>query len=388
MPLLLSYSLRNLQERKLTNLLTATGMALVVFVYAAVLMLDSGLKQTLVATGEDTNVIFVRRSAEVEIQSLIDRRQARIIESQPEIIIGAEGAPLVSKEVAVLISQPRRKTRQASNLLIRGVGPAALAVRPQVRIAEGRMFRQGSNEIVIGRALAGRFEDVEIGSSLRFAQREWRIVGRFDAGGSGFDSEIWGDSEQLMQSFRRDFFSSITVRLADRSGFDTLKARLEADPRLTIEAKRERIFYEEQSRLLSGFIQMLGLTLSVMFSLGAVIGATITMYAAVASRMMEIGVLRALGFRRSRILIAFLVEALLLALIGWVLGILFASLMTQVKITTLNWTSLSELAFRFVLTPAIVLKSLLFALVMGFLGGFLPAVRAARMKIVDALRVA
>lgn len=388
MPLLLSYSFRNLQERKFTNLLTATGMALVVFVYAAVLMLDSGLKQTLVATGEDTNIIFVRRSAEVEIQSLIDRRQARIIESQPEITMGAEGVPLVSKEVAVLIAQPRRKTRQASNLLIRGVGPAALAVRPQVRVVEGRMFRQGSNEIVIGRALAGRFEDVEIGSSLRFAQREWRIVGRFDAGGSGFDSEIWGDSEQLMQSFRRDFFSSITVRLVDRSGFDALKARLEADPRLTIEAKRERIFYEEQSRLLSGFIQILGLTLSVMFSLGAVIGATITMYAAVASRMMEIGVLRALGFRRSRILIAFLVEALLLALIGWAVGILFASLMTQVKITTLNWTSLSELAFRFVLTPEIVLKSLVFALVMGFLGGFLPAVRAARMKIVDALRVA
>ncbi|MHB0771705.1 ABC transporter permease [Bradyrhizobium sp. 5.13L] len=388
MPLLLAYSLRNLQVRKLTNFLTATGMALVVFVYAAVLMLDSGLKQTLVTTGEDTNVIFVRRSAEVEIQSLIDRRQARIIESQAEIISGAEGAPLVSKEVAVLIARPRRKTKQASNVLIRGVGPAALAVRPQVRLAEGRMFRAGSNEIVIGRALVGRFEDVEVGSSLRFAQREWKIVGRFDAGGSGFDSEIWADGEQLMQSLRRDVFSSVTVRLADRSSFDTLKARLEADPRLTIEAKRERAFYEEQSRLLSGFIQILGITLSVMFSLGAVIGATITMYAAVASRMMEVGVLRALGFRRSRILVAFLVEAMLLAIVGWVVGLLFASLMTQVRITTLNWTSLSELAFRFVLTPEIVLRSLVFALVMGFLGGFLPAVRAARMKIVDALRVA
>ncbi|MGY4470761.1 ABC-type antimicrobial peptide transport system permease subunit [Bradyrhizobium sp. LB9.1b] len=388
MPLLLAYSWRNLHVRKLTNLLTATGMALVVFVYAAVLMLDSGLKQTLVATGEDTNVIFVRRSAEVEIQSLIDRRQARIIESQPEVAIGAEGAPLVSKEVAVLITRPRRNAKQASNVLIRGVGPAALAVRPQLRVAEGRMFRPGSNEIVIGGALAGRFEDVEIGSSLRFAQREWKIVGRFNTGGSGFDSEIWSDSEQLMQSFRRDVFSSVTVRLADRSSFDALKARLEADPRLTIEAKRERIFYEEQSHLLSGFIQVLGMTLSVMFSLGAVIGATITMYAAVASRMMEVGVLRALGFRRSRILVAFLVEALLLALVGWVIGLLFASLMMQVKITTLNWTSLSELAFRFVLTPGIVLRSLVFALVMGFLGGFLPAVQAARMKIVDALRVA
>jgi putative ABC transport system permease protein len=353
-----------------------------------VLMLDSGLKRTLVATGEDTNVIFVRRSAEVEIQSMIDRLQARIIESQPEVIIGAEGAPLVSKEVAVLIARPRRRTKQASNVLIRGVGPAVLAVRPQVRLAEGRMFRPGSDEIVMGGALAGRFEDLEIGSSLRFAHRDWKIVGRFDAGGSGFDSEIWCDNEQLMQSFRRDFFSSVTVRLADRSSFDALKARLESDPRLTIQAKRERVFYEEQSRLLSGFIRLLGITLSVMFSLGAVIGATITMYAAVASRMMEVGVLRALGFRRSRILMAFLVEALLLALVGWVVGLSFASLMMQVKITTLNWTSLSELAFRFVLTPGIVLRSLVFALVMGFLGGFLPAVRAARMKIVDALRVA
>jgi putative ABC transport system permease protein len=226
MPLLLAYSLRNLYVRKLTNLLTAAGMALVVFVYAAVLMLDSGLKQTLVATGEETNVIFVRRSAEVEIQSLIDRRQARIIESQPEVVMGAEGAPVVSKEAAVLIAQPRRKTKQASNLLIRGVGPAALAVRPRLRLVEGRMFRLGSDEIIIGRALAGRFEDIEIGSSLKFAHREWKIVGRFDAGGSGFDSEIWADSEQLMQSFRRDFFSSVTVRLADSSGFDALKARL------------------------------------------------------------------------------------------------------------------------------------------------------------------
>lgn len=351
-------------------------------------MLDSGLKRTLVATGEDTNVIFVRRAAEVEIQSLIDRQQARIIESQPEVVTGAEGVPLVSKEVAVLIARQRRKTKQASNILIRGVGPAALAVRPQVRLAEGRMFRPGSNEIIIGGALAGRLEDVEIGSSLRFAQREWKIVGRFDAGGSGFDSEIWSDGEQLMQSFRRDLFSSVTVRLADRASFDALKERLEADPRLTIEAKRERIFYEEQSRLLSGFIELLGIGLSVMFSIGAVIGATITMYAAVASRMMEVGVLRALGFRRSRILVAFLVEALLLSVVGWVVGLGFASLMMQVRITTLNWTSFTELAFRFVLTPEIVLRSLVFALAMGFLGGFLPALRAARMNIVDALRVA
>ena len=388
MPLLLAYSLRNLRVRKLTTLLTAGGMALVVFVYAAVLMLDSGLRQTLVATGDDTNVIFVRRSAEVEIQSIVDREQARIIESQPEVMIGLEGTPLVSKELVVLIALPRRGSAHVSNVVVRGVGRQALAVRPRVHLAEGRMFRPGSSEIVIGGALAGRFEGVALGSSIRFAQRDWQVVGRFDAGGSGFDSEIWGDSDQLMQAFRRDAYSSVVVRLADRAGFDALKARVEADPRLTVDARRERIFYEEQSRLLSGFIRIIGLVLSVMFSLGAVFGATITMYAAVASRQKEIGTLRALGFRRASILFAFLAEAMLLGFTGWVVGLSLASLRMLVKVTTLHWASLSELAFSFALTPAIVLQSLLFALAMGFLGGFLPAVRAARLKIVDALRAA
>jgi putative ABC transport system permease protein len=388
MPLLLAYSLRNLRVRKLTTALTAGGMSLVVFVYAAVLMLDFGLRQTLVATGDEQNVIFVRRAAEVEIQSMVDRQQAGIIESQPEVVTGADNMPIVSKEAVVLVALPIRGAAKMSNVLIRGVGPGVFDVRPQVKLAEGRMFRPGSTEIVIGDALAGRFEGLEIGSTVRFAQRDWQVVGRFDAGGSGFDSEIWGDSGQLMQSFRRNAFSSVVVRLADSGSFDEIKARLEADPRLTIEAKRERAFYEEQSRMLSGFIKMLGITLSALFSLGAVIGATITMYAAVASRKREIGALRALGFRRSSILLAFLAEAMLLGFAGWAVGIALASLMTLVKITTLNWATLSELAFSFVLTPSIVFQSLAFALVMGCLGGFLPAVRAARMNIVDALRAA
>ncbi len=382
MPLLFTYSLRNLRVRKLTNALTAGGMALVVFVYAAVLMLDTGLEKTMASTGEENNVIFLRRSAEVEIQSVIDRRQASIIEGEPELMIGQEGIPLVSKEVVVMIALPGSDRSRTRSITTRGVGPRVLALRPQVKLTVGRMFVPGSSEIVIG----GRFEGIEIGSQIRFAQREWQVVGRFDAGGSGFDSEIWGDSEQFMQAFRREVFSSVVVRLADPEAFSKLKARLESDPRLTIEAKRERRFYEEQSNTLSGLIKVLGITLSTLFSLAAVIGATITMYAAVAMRKREIGVLRALGFRQLSILAAFLAEAMFLGLAGWAAGLTLASFMMQVKITTLNWTSFSELAFPFVLTPRIVLQSLLFALGMGFLGGFLPAVQAARMKIVDALR--
>lgn len=386
--LFLSYSLRNLRKRKVTTALTSGGMSLVVFVYASVLMLDAGLNQTLVATGDDQNVIFVRRSAEVEIQSVVERQQVRVIESQPEVVMGAEGLPIVSKEAVVLIALPIRSTNKLSNVLIRGLGSNALAIRPQVKIVKGRMFRPGSNEMIIGASMAGRFQGLDIGSTVRVAQRDWQVVGHFDAGGSGFDSEIWADNEQVLQSFRRNAFSSVVARLADRNSFEVIKQRLENDPRLTVEAKREREFYEEQSRMLSDFIKLLGNTLSVLFSLGAVIGATITMYAAVASRKREIGTLQALGFRRSIIIFSFLVEAMLLGVVGWIVGITLASVMTLVSVTTLNWTTLSELAFSFVLTQGIVLQSFIFSIAMGILGGVMPAFRAARMRIVDSIRSA
>jgi ABC-type antimicrobial peptide transport system permease subunit len=214
------------------------------------------------------------------------------------------------------------------------------------------------------------------------------VVGVFDAGGSGFDSELWGDAEQLLQAFRRLNWSAVIARLSDAGQFEAIKARLESDPRLTLDVKREQQFYAEQSEQLSNFITILGLTLSVIFSIGATIGAMITMYAAVANRTGEIGTLRALGFRRSNVLLAFLFEASLLGMVGGVVGLALASLMQFVEISTLNWQSFSELAFRFTLTPAIATKTLVFALFMGFAGGFLPALRAARLKIVDALRAA
>jgi ABC-type antimicrobial peptide transport system permease subunit len=275
-----------------------------------------------------------------------------------------------------------------TNVTVRGVGAEGLALRPQVRVVSGRMFRPGSSEIAVGRSIAERFEGTGIGERLRFGGREWTVVGIFDAGGSAFDAELWGDGEQMMQAFRRQAFSSVAARLADPARFDELKRRLEADPRLTLDVKRERTFYEEQSQVMSNFISYLGMTLSIIFSVGAMIGAMITMYAAVANRTSEIGALRALGFRRGAILAAFLAEALLLGLVGWVVGIVLASGMQLVQISTMNWQSFSELAFRFTLTPEIVVRSLGFALAMGFAGGFLPAVRAARLKIVDALRAA
>lgn len=250
------------------------------------------------------------------------------------------------------------------------------------------MFRPGSSEIVVGRSTAEGFAGTELGATLRFAGRDWRVVGRFDAGGSAFDSEVWGDGEQMLQAFRRNAWSVVVLRLADPAQFEALKARVEADPRLPLELKPERQFYAEQSEALATFINILGLSLAVIFSIGAVVGAMITMFAAVAQRTGEIGTLRALGFRRGAVLAAFLVESLLLAAVGGVIGLAAASAMQAVAVSTTNFQSFAELAFRFVLTPRIVLQSLVFALAMGVVGGFIPAWRAARLQIVDCLRAA
>ncbi len=384
----LSYIARNLWTRRLTTALTASGLALVVFVFATVLMLDEGLKKTLVTTGEYDNVVLIRRASETEVQSGVYRDQATIAASRPSIALGANGEPLASKETVVLIALNKRGTDKPANVVIRGVGALGLTLRPQIRLSAGRMFRPGSSEIIAGSGIAKRFSGTAIGETLRFGQRDWTVVGIFDAGNSGFDSEIWGDADQLMQAFRRPVYSSVIVRLNDSKEFDAFKKDIESDPRLTLEAKREQTFYADQSKALSTFISILGMTLSIIFSIGAMIGATITMYASVANRVAEIGTLRALGFKRRSILAAFLTEALLLALIGGAVGLFFASFMQFLSFSTVNFQSFSELAFGFTLNPAIVLKSLAFALAMGFVGGFLPALRAARLKIVDALRAA
>ncbi len=383
-----SYSLRNLWTRKLTTALTVAGMALVVFVFATVLMLAEGLKVTLVQTGSYDNAVVIRRSSQTEVQSGVDRPSAAVIEARPEVAFGENGERLASKEMVVLVAMPKRGSDSPVNVIVRGVSQTGLKLRPQVKLAAGRMFHSGSSEIVVGKSIAERFNGAQVGGMLRFGLRDWSVVGVMDAGNSGFDSEIWGDVEQLMQAFRRPVFSSVIVKLNDPENFKSFKLAVESDPRLTVETKRESVFYAEQSEMLARFISILGIVLSVIFAIGATIGAMITMYTSVANRTTEIGTLRALGFRRQNILRAFLLESLFLGIIGGVIGLGFASLMQFLSISTMNWQTFAELAFSFKLNAVIILQSLLFALIMGFAGGFLPAARAARMNIVDALRAA
>ncbi len=386
MGIFLLYSIRNLLSRRLTTILTALGMGLVVFVFASILMLSEGLRQTLVDTGSYDNLILVRKGAISEIQSGVERHQASILETQPEVAIGLDGKHLLAKELVVLISLPKRETDKPSNVVIRGIEEHSLSLRPQVKIVEGRMPNPGTSEIIAGMNIAQRFKGAGIGENINFAMRSWTVVGIFDAGKTGFSSEIWADVEQLMSAFRRPVYSSVIFKIRDSSGFEAFKSRIETDPRLTLEAKREVKYYAEQSEVMANFLRILGLSLTIIFSLGATIGAMITMYAAVANRIGEIGTLRSLGFQRINILLAFLMESLLLSFIGGLTGLILASFLQFFTVSTMNFQTFSELAFSFNLTIEIVLMSVFFSLVMGFLGGVLPAFRASRMKIVDSLR--
>ena len=382
------YSYRNLWTRRLTTVLTVSGMALVVFVFATILMLAAGLEKTLVSTGSEENVLVIRKGSTSEVMSGIERDKAAILEALPQIAVGPGGQRLVARELVVLITLPKRGGDKPANVTVRGIGGASLLLRPQVRITQGRAPRPGSTEIMVGASIAKRFSGIGLDSNLRFALRDWRIVGVFDAGNTGFSSEIWGDAEQFLQTFRRPVFSSVLFRLRSSSEFSQVRSAIGGDPRLALEAKRENRFYEEQSEMMTLFLRILGYALTTIFSIGAVIGAMITMYSAVASRTSEIGTLRALGFQRRGILAAFLAESLFLGLIGGLVGLGLSSFMQLVTISTMNFQSFAELAFSFTLTPEIVLEAVGFSVLMGLVGGLAPAVRASRMRITDALRAA
>lgn len=380
------YILRNFWARRLTTSITLGGVALVVFVFAAVLMMAYGVNKTLASTGADDNVIVTRKSSQGEISSIIDRETANIIYALPGIAKGTDGKPIASGEPVVIINL-NKITGGMSNVTVRAVAPAAFVLRPQVKLKEGRLFNFGSRELIVGSSIAQNFEGATVGSKVKFAGDEWSIVGVFEADGSGFESEMWGDANQLLAVFNRTTYSTITFKLTSPDAFDGIQSAFAKEPRLQqFEPKIEKKYFEEQSEMMATFIRILGIFITVIFSAGAIIGAMITMYGAVANRTVEVGTLRALGFRRSSILIAFLIESLMLSFIGGCIGLLIASSLQFVRISTLNFASFAEIAFSFALSPSIIITTLIFSLFMGFVGGFLPAFQAARLQIVNALR--
>ncbi len=380
------YIVKNFYARRLSASITVALVGLVVFAFAVVLMMAHGVQKALVATGSQENAIMVRKGASNEISSIIERESARNLEALPGIAKGADGKPLVSAEVATVINLEKIGGGM-SNISVRGVGAETFQLRKGINLKEGRMFNFGARELVVGSAVPKRFSGANIGDKIKFSGDDWTIVGIMDCGGSAFDSELWADCEQLMQANNRSAYSSVTFRFTSRQDLENMKATMATDPRLNkMEIEIEQDFFEKQSEALSTFLKILGLVITIISSVGAMIGAMITMYSSVANRTSEIGTLRALGFRRSSIMVSFLSESLLLSLLGGGIGIFFASFMQFFSISTINFSTFSDLSFSFALSPAIVISALVFAAAMGIFGGFLPAFGASRMKIIDSLR--
>ena len=381
------YNVRNVMQRPWTTLATAWGIAMVVMILVGAFALASGFQAALVESGSPDNAIVMRVGADSEISSGVARDAANILKALTDIAPGPDGRPLVSADMVVLSNLPRIGQSGTSNVTIRGVDPSSLALRDRVKIASGRMFAPGTGEVIVGQRISRRFASLAVGDHVTFGQQSFAVVGLFTSGGSAFESEIWGDNAVLMPAFdRTEAFQSVTFRMREPSRFGELKKRLEGDPRLGVQVKTERAFYSEQSQLLANMIRFAGILITLIMAVGAIFGAMNTMYAAVGQRTREIAVLLTLGFTPGAIQLSFLAESVILSLVGCVLGCLLALPINGITTSTTNWSSFSEVAFAFRVTPQGMLLGLLFSAALGLVGGFLPARQAAKQSLAGSLR--
>ncbi|MDP9033884.1 MAG: ABC transporter permease [Myxococcota bacterium] len=382
------YNVRSLAVRKATTIATAGGIALVVFVLASSMMLSAGIKRTLGSSGKPDNAIVLRMGSDAELGSVVEESSVALILAAPGVKADDRGQPLGTAEIVTVAAMPKIGVHGVTNVAFRGVADDASRFRPEVRIVAGRPARPGSDEAVIGARIRGRIEGLDLDQSFDIKKnRPVRVVGVFEAGGSAYESEVWVDRELLRDAYHREgIVSSVRVRLDSPAKFDAFRASIENDKRLGLQALREAVFYEHQSEGAATFVSALGTIVSIFFALGAMIGATITMYAAVANRQREIGTLRALGFSRTSILVSFLLEAVVLAGAGGAIGAAASLAMGLVHFSMINFASWSEIVFSFDPTPPILVTAVLFACGMGLLGGFFPAVRAARTSPLRAIR--
>jgi putative ABC transport system permease protein len=382
-----SVTLRSIGQRLGSSTVAIIGVAGVVIVFTAVLSIAEGFQAAMTAAGDPRTIIVLRSGSDTEMTSGLSGEHARLITEAPGIETGPDGVH-ASPELFVIVGHPLKRSGTDANVPLRGVSPAALAVRPDVRIVEGRMFQPGTNEIVVGRAASQQFAGLAVGSTVRWGEGSWQVVGIFDAGGSVSESELWCDAKVLQPAYRRgNSYQSVYLRLESVDSFQKLKDALTTDPRLNVTAIREQDYYAQQSRVLQTVIRTIGFAIAGLMGLGAIFGAVNTMYSAVASRTREIATLRALGFGAMPVVISVLVESLLLSLAGGVIGGLLAwAAFDGYQTATMNWQSFSQVAFAFAVTPALLLRGLVYAALMGLLGGLLPAIRAARLPVVTALR--
>ena len=380
-------NLRNLPQRLASSAVAVVGVGAVVLVFAAVLSMAEGLQRTMLSTGADDAAVVMRSGSTSELNSTLLNDQVLIIANAPGVLKDGD-RPVMSAELYVVTDIRKRSNNTDANVPFRGVQAGAFDVRDNVRITEGRMFEPGKNEIVVGQAAQSEFVGLDIGQSIRFGQIEWAVVGTFEAGGSVSESELWTDVRVLQSAYRRgNSFQSVRVRLESPESIETLRQALDEDPRIDPDVLTERDYYSSQSQGLVQFIKIVGYPLTILMAIGAVFGALNSMYSSVSVRGKEIATLRALGFGPTAVLISTIVESVLLALVGGLLGGLLAYLVFNgFQASTLNGVSFSQVVFNFAVTPELLGQGLKAALAIGVAGGLFPAVRAARLPVAQALR--
>ena len=380
-------NLRSVRERLGSSAVAIFGIVGVVIVFVGVLSIAEGFRSAMKATGDEDTVMVMRSGADSEMTSGLSGEHARIIQDKPGVVRDAVG-PLASPELLVIVDHPLRRSGTDANVPLRGVEPAAFRVHTNVKIVEGRAFEPGRNEIVVGRAASRQFVDLSIGSNIKWGENVWQVVGIFEAGGSAAESELWCDAKVLQPAYHRgNSYQSVYLRLASHDAFDTLKDALTTDPRLNVSAIREPEYYERQSQVLQTVIRRIGFVIAGLMGIGAIFGAVNTMYNAVASRTREIATLRALGFGSVPVVFSVLAEAVVLSIIGGLIGGAIAwAAFDGFQTSTMNFQSFSQVAFAFAVTPSLLARGLFYAVVMGIVGGLLPAIRAARLPVVTALR--
>ncbi len=380
-------NLRTVRQRLGSSLVAVVGIAGVVAVFIAVLSMAEGFRETLRATGSPDAAVVMRAGSDSEMVSLLTRDDVRIIGDAAGVRRGPDG-PLASGELFVIVDLLKRSTGMVVNVPLRGVGPAAFAVRPKVTIVEGRAFEAGRNEVIVGRGALAQFSGTEVGRTLKLGRNEWAVVGVFDSGGTLSDSELWCDAGVLQPAYQRGTtFQTVFAKLESAEAFAAFKDALTSDPRVNLRIQRETDYYAEQSAFITQLATTIGAGIALLMGIGAVFGAVNTMYTAVAARTREIATLRALGFGGGPVVVSVLAESLFLGLLGGLIGGAIAYLaFNGFQTSTMNWQSFSQVAFAFSVTPGLVASGIAYALVMGLVGGLLPAVRAARLPVVSALR--
>ncbi len=389
MALPLAYNIRNLRQRWKVTLLAIFGIGLVVAVFVTLLAMENGFRIALRSTGSPMNGIVTQRGSMSELTSWINIADADVIQVDPRVARDSDGKPMASCEVVILTTRPRRSDNQPANITFRGVSPEGFKVRSNVKVVEGRSFTPGLYEVIVGKKIADRVTGLNIGDTISVQKKNFKVVGLFTADGSSFESEIWGDLDAMAPAIGRNGgCESLTVRLNDPKTLPAFDKEIRANPRVQLQIDSEPKYYENLAGPTAGALLGLAAFVAVVMGIGAVFGAMNTMYAIVSQRTREIGTLRALGFSRFSILVSFVLESVLLALIGGVLGCLVAFTMNGYTAGTGQTLSFSEMAFAFKITPPVLVFGIVFAVLMGFVGGLLPAFRASRMPITRALREA